>query len=142
MGGVRRRRRRCWNRPAFLLERATGGAPTVAAKCWNQQPRPPAGFFFCVNQPLFLLEPLSIFAGTSDFPWMRVQKYFFFFAGIAIFGAAGDQVCFNQPSFLLEASGFFATTLFCFVFCSNQHKNCYHRLSILLEPAFFSASIK
>uniref|UniRef100_A0A453A1J5 Uncharacterized protein n=1 Tax=Aegilops tauschii subsp. strangulata TaxID=200361 RepID=A0A453A1J5_AEGTS len=36
------RRRRCWNRPVFLLERATGGATTVAAKCWNQQPWPPA----------------------------------------------------------------------------------------------------
>ena len=68
--------------------------------------------FFCYNRPGFLLLPEMPFATTGVFSTTKV---------------------------FLEASGVFATTLcFCFVFAGTILKNFYHRLLILLEPAFFA----
>lgn len=98
----------------------------------------------------FLLQTAIVFAGTiKHFSWNQRfhgceyrRIIIIFFAGNRIFWC-GPREILLQPTILFAGSiRIFCYDLVLFCLCWNQPKIGYHRLSILLEPALFSASIE
>lgn len=135
----------------FCLNRQPEVLQPLVAKCWNQQPRPPAGIIFCFKQPLLLLEPSSIFAGTNDFHGSSMETFFFcwdwranFMRPARILASTSHLLCWNHHTFLLEPT-FFRRCVYLFVgikrtFLYGQ-RECFNQHLFLLELAVLRTTL-
>lgn len=98
-----------------------------------------------LDPPAQKLQPLLVYAGTGvrRRGHQRSQVLQAATSG-RLFVVTGYFICWNHGAGVLEPVYRDAGTAMgeAFDFAGTMHKFCYHRPSILLEPAIFSASTK